>query len=152
MIFCLQFWESNIKPHVVIFVLLPVMILLIILPTTTYGGFTPEIKCKGPHTRFNLVARDRYMPLSCVVYGSKLLSCSLTAKVAGKLRHCLFQATSGVKDQRHQNFVTSHSAILPSKINYRCRAWLRVCPSIRDRSVPERLWLHSNELMSLWMI
>ena len=51
------------------------------------------------------------------MYGSKLLSCSLTAKVAGELRQCLFQATSGVKDQRHRNFVMPHSAILPSKLS-----------------------------------
>ena len=56
------------------------------------------------------------MPLSWNVYGSKLLSCSLTAKVAGELRQCLFLATGGVKDQRNQNFVTSHSAKRPSKL------------------------------------
>ena len=57
-----------------------------------------------------LVARNRYLPLSCLVYGRKLLSCSLTEKVASELLQCLFQATSCVKDQRHQSFVTSHLA------------------------------------------
>ena len=65
---------------------------------------------QAAHTRFNLVACNRYLPLSCLVYGNKLLSCSLTAKVASELPQCLFQATSCVKDQRHRSFVTSHSA------------------------------------------
>ena len=43
------------------------------------------------------------------MYGSKLLSCSLTTKIASELPQCLFQATSCVKDQRHRSFVTSHS-------------------------------------------
>ena len=37
------------------------------------------------------------------MYGSKLLSCSLTA--------------SGVKDQRQRNFVTSHCSILHGKLS-----------------------------------
>ena len=70
---------------------------------------------QAAHTHFNLVAcnsylRPCYLPLSCLVYGSKLLSCSLTAKVASELPQFLFQATSCVKDQRHRSFVTSHSA------------------------------------------
>ena len=65
---------------------------------------------QAAHTRFNLVACNHYLPLSCLVYGSKLLSCSLTVKVASEMPQCLFQATSCVKDQRHRSFVTSHSA------------------------------------------
>ena len=82
---------------------------------TTLNGLGSSY-LKGPHTCFNLVVCNRYRPLSCVVYGSKLLSCSLTAKVASELRQCLFQATSCVKDQRHRNFVTSHLVKLPSII------------------------------------
>ena len=62
--------------------------------------------------RFNLVARNRYEPLSCVEYGSKLLSCRLPAKVASELLQCLYPGTSCEKDQRHRNFGTSHSAKL----------------------------------------
>ena len=58
------------------------------------------------------------MALSCIVYGSKLLSCCLPTKVAGELPQCLFQATSCVKDQRHRNFVTSHPAKLPSRVYF----------------------------------
>ena len=65
---------------------------------------------QAAHTRFNLVACNRYLPLSLLVYGSKLLSCSLTAKVTSELPQCLFQGTSCVKDQRHRSFFTSHSA------------------------------------------
>ena len=86
---------------------------------------------KAAHTRFNLVAFNRYLPLSCIVYGSKLLSCSLTAKVVSELPQCLFRATSCVKDQRHRSFVTSHW--LNSLIfYYRCHVRPRVRPRVRD--------------------
>ena len=50
------------------------------------------------HTLFNLVVCNHLpLPLSCLLYGSKLLSCSLTTKVASKLPQCLFQATSHIR-------------------------------------------------------
>ena len=59
---------------------------------------------KAAHTHFNLVFQlsgsNHCLPLSCLMHGSKLLSCSLPAKVASELPQCLFQATSCVKDQR----------------------------------------------------
>ena len=78
--------------------------------THTHAHTNTHTHTQGAHTRFNLVACNRYLPLSCLVYGSKFLSCSLTAKVASELPQCLFQATSCVKDQRHRSFVTLHSA------------------------------------------
>ena len=45
--------------------------------TVTVPVFAHHIQpYKAAHTRFNLVVRNRYLPLSCLVYGSKLLSCS----------------------------------------------------------------------------
>ena len=79
---------------------------------------------------FQLVARNRYLPLSCLVCGSKLLSCSLTAKVASELPQCLFQATSCVKYQRHRSFVTSYLA--KTRVYFIAITWLHVRPRVRD--------------------
>ena len=82
----------------------------------TISLFFSLFTLKSPYT-FQLSGVQPVHATKLKVYGSKLLSCRLTAKVVGELRQCLFQATSGVKDQRHRNFVTSHSTILPSKLS-----------------------------------
>ena len=73
------------------------------VPNSYQGRVSCTNHLASERPRFNLVARNRYRSLSSNVYGSKLLSCSLT--------------TIGVKDQRHRNFVTSHCAILHGKLS-----------------------------------
>ena len=45
-------------------------------------------------------------------------SCLVVAYISGQ--RCLFQATSCVKDQRHRNFVMSHSEKFTSIISVAC--------------------------------